>query len=71
MNDDSQKFSRLKHSWLKRKSRLCRQRRLQCCGVPVHLVVAACMGVGCIAVLGLFLALPLYLYLDRFPHMRC
>ena len=49
----------------------CRQQRSQCCGVPVHLVVVVCMSVGATAVLGVFLALPLYLYLDRFPHMEC
>lgn len=65
------RVSRLKRPWLKRKSKQCRQQRLQCCGVPVHLIVAACMGLGCIAVLGIFVALPLYLYLDRFPDMQC
>ena len=48
-----------------------RQQRSQCCGVPLHLVVVVCMGVGAVAVLGVFVALPLYLYLDRFPHMEC
>lgn len=48
-----------------------RQQRSQCCGVPLHLVVMVCMGIGAVAVLGVFVALPLYLYLDRFPHMEC
>lgn len=48
-----------------------RQQRSQCCGVPLHLVIAVCMGIGAIAVLGVFVALPLYLYLDRFPQMQC
>ncbi|KAL0024178.1 hypothetical protein WJX77_004493 [Trebouxia sp. C0004] len=48
-----------------------RQQRSQCCGVPVHLVVVVCMSVGATAVLGVFVALPLYLYFDRFPHMEC
>jgi hypothetical protein len=49
----------------------CRQHRSQCCGIPLHLVVVVCMSVGATAVLGVFVALPLYLYLDRFPHMEC
>lgn len=65
------RFSKLRRSWPKKKSLQCRQQRVHCCGVPVHLVVAACMGTGCIAVLGVFVALPLYLYLDRFPHVQC
>ena len=66
------RFSRLGRSRpRKKKQTQSRQQHLQCCGIPVHLVVAAVMGVGCIAVLGVFVALPLYLYLDRFPHMQC
>lgn len=45
--------------------------RLQCCGVPVHLVLAFGMGIGLLAVLGVFVALPLYVYLNRLPHMQC
>lgn len=45
--------------------------RLQCCGVPVHLVIAFSMGIGLLAVLGVFLALPLYVYLDRLPGLQC
>ena len=48
-----------------------RQQRSQCCGVPLHLVVMVCMGVGAVAVLGVFVAVPLFLYLDRFPLMEC
>ena len=48
-----------------------KQRRSQCCGVPLHLVVLTCMAVGAVAVLGVFLALPLYVYLDKLPHMQC
>ena len=45
--------------------------RSQCCGVPVHLMIAFGMGIGLLAVLGVFLALPLYVYLDRLPRMQC
>ena len=45
--------------------------RQQCCGVPVHVVIALSMGLGLVAVLGVFLALPLYVYLGRLPHMQC
>lgn len=70
-------------AWLKRPGKVNRKRaanrsvlpaqrpRLQCCGVPVHLVIAFGMGIGLLAVLGVFLALPLYVYLDRLSHMQC
>lgn len=45
--------------------------RLHCCGVPVHLLLAFAMGLGLLAVLGVFLALPLYVYLGRLQHMQC
>ena len=70
-------------AWLKRPGKVNRKHaanrsvlpaqrpRLQCCGVPVHLVIAFGMGIGLLAVLGVFLALPLYVYLDRLSHMQC
>lgn len=53
------------------KAATVKQHRSQCCGVPAHLMVAASMTAGATAILGIFVALPLYVYLDRLPRMQC